>query len=1371
MELVHRRYVAREVLGRGGEGVVVRVRDREAPSRALVAKVLGRGVDAKRIEGEFALLARVRVPGLVRAYDLARDEKTAAPFLVEDFVDGPDAIAWVRDASGDRVRRLSSLLLSVARTLDGLHSAGFLHGDLKPAHVRVAERPFLLDLGAAVSPGFTRAYAAPEVIAGSRSSVASDLYGLGATIFAGATGAPPDGAPLRVHAPWVPPSVADVVDRLLRTHPSDRFTTTRELIGGLAQTADVETSGTTLVGRDREFALISQTISAPGVVYLVGPSGVGKSHLAREVAMRALLAGREVRQLTAVGPQPGLIKFFRGGAWPFEGPSRRALVVVDDLERGSPELALAIEAYRCAADDRDGPTILALSNQSPDGARTIELGPLGGGEIEALCRALDVPAAEIAGAARESEGFPGWLLASRGLVPLTRAAALARMEGASASARSLLAVVALFGGRARVDTCRAIVADAVENELFERGLLERGPSHEAPSFRLSSPALARELAEVFATPELIEHVASCALHEETSAATLLSLASVSTARWELLEAAADRACAAEERDVEIRALTELGPRGDSRRLRRLERLARDTAQTALHERVVGWIEAADDEAMRSLACTRRAEKAARGGDQAAAEDFIARAEAAAAGDEIATAWCEATRGTLALYRAAWPEAEAALSAARARLSTFSAVEREELARLDHNLGVVALYRGDARTAAEAFERSLVTKRALGDLPGVRASLLNLGLACTRLLDFDRAEHVLGEALALARSLGEQVGRAWTLAALAELHVRRRSPREAERFVAEAEACGDAVPQAIRADLTLLRAETALLEGDATRARAALAEIDPALRSSDSLIDGRARTLEARTLLVSLPIDRRKAARTAIEAMRTARSAGMPEIEAQARAVLMEARTIHTQASMSEKDDPEAIVWRAVEALATLDGAESIAIVVARAALESAGAERAFVARVSREQRVIEAWGVDAEGFPLARAEERIPRALVETAVRASGPVHDKSGNGARVAIAHEGNVVIVEHRYLPHAFDRLTEALTRRWATLSRFVRAPKATQPRMVTQEAAPPTHDTTVVPTLESQREFPGILGQSPALRRSLAKLEAALDGDLPVLIVGETGVGKELFARALHDQGPRARAPFVAVNCAAIPDSLFEAELFGHVRGSFTGADRGRGGLAGRAKNGTLFLDEIGELPLARQATLLRVLETRKFRPVGSDEELSLDARIVTATNRDLAREVERGTFRRDLLYRLDVVAIRVPPLRERTGDVALLARHFLTGSTLAADALDALEGHSWPGNVRELSHVMQRLSMLKLPVVERGHLPRELRSSIAPKRPTRVAPVDDERDEVERALAAEAGNITRAAARLGLTRHGLKKRMVRLGMRAARTGSDS
>jgi transcriptional regulator with PAS, ATPase and Fis domain len=225
---------------------------------------------------------------------------------------------------------------------------------------------------------------------------------------------------------------------------------------------------------------------------------------------------------------------------------------------------------------------------------------------------------------------------------------------------------------------------------------------------------------------------------------------------------------------------------------------------------------------------------------------------------------------------------------------------------------------------------------------------------------------------------------------------------------------------------------------------------------------------------------------------------------------------------------------------------------------------------------------------------------------------------------------------------------------------------------------------------------------------------------------------------------------------------------VRGSFTGAERARPGLLARAQGGTLLLDELGELPLQRQASLLRALETRSFRPIGGDEERSFDVRIVAATNRDLTQAVEQGAFRRDLLFRLNVVEIRVPPLRERTPDVALLAEHYLRAAgsraRLAASALAAFDGYAWPGNVRELKHLIERLGALPVTTIERKHLPRALRAANAGPRPTASAP-ELEKKRVARALDSNAGNISRAAKQLGLTRHGLKKKMLRLGLRAA------
>jgi serine/threonine-protein kinase PknK len=247
---------------------------------------------------------------------------------------------------------------------------------------------------------------------------------------------------------------------------------------------------------------------------------------------------------------------------------------------------------------------------------------------------------------------------------------------------------------------------------------------------------------------------------------------------------------------------------------------------------------------------------------------------------------------------------------------------------------------------------------------------------------------------------------------------------------------------------------------------------------------------------------------------------------------------------------------------------------------------------------------------------------------------------------------------------------------------------------------------------------------------------------------------------------------VNCAAIPEALFEAELFGHARGAFTGADRARGGLLAQAEGGTLFLDEIGELSLSRQATLLRVLETRRFRPVGSDEERSCNVRIVAATNRPLEVEVQRGSFRQDLLYRINVIEIRVPPLRERQGDVPRLVRSFLEREnarvSFSADAMSALEAHAWPGNVRELEHQVQRLLTLGLERIGLANLPRAFRQNepaVRPAYPVEAPAARGERAEVERALQQAHGNLTHAARALGITRHGLKKRMLRLGLRAA------
>jgi two-component system nitrogen regulation response regulator GlnG len=300
-----------------------------------------------------------------------------------------------------------------------------------------------------------------------------------------------------------------------------------------------------------------------------------------------------------------------------------------------------------------------------------------------------------------------------------------------------------------------------------------------------------------------------------------------------------------------------------------------------------------------------------------------------------------------------------------------------------------------------------------------------------------------------------------------------------------------------------------------------------------------------------------------------------------------------------------------------------------------------------------------------------------------------------------------------------------------------------------------------------------------------------EMTVLLMGESGTGKELVARAIHANSARARAPFVTVNMAAIPRDLMESELYGHEKGSFTGAVERRPGKFELASGGTLFLDEIGEMPLELQAKLLRVLQEREIDRVGGTRPLPVDVRIVAATNADLARSVEEGRFRRDLYYRLAVVPIRLPPLREREGDVVLLARHFLAKYgeqlkgrplALAKDAEPLLIAHGWPGNVRELQNVIQR-ALLKLAGarVSAKDLAGLLPSATSAERGVAglveavldAPPPEGGRHQaalaaieaplIAAALARTNGNQLRAAELLGMNRNTLRERMRALGMK--------
>jgi two-component system nitrogen regulation response regulator NtrX len=307
--------------------------------------------------------------------------------------------------------------------------------------------------------------------------------------------------------------------------------------------------------------------------------------------------------------------------------------------------------------------------------------------------------------------------------------------------------------------------------------------------------------------------------------------------------------------------------------------------------------------------------------------------------------------------------------------------------------------------------------------------------------------------------------------------------------------------------------------------------------------------------------------------------------------------------------------------------------------------------------------------------------------------------------------------------------------------------------------------------------ILGESvpmKALRQQLT-LMAGTNGR--VLVYGESGVGKELVARALHAMGPRAAQPFVEVNCAAIPEDLIESELFGHRKGSFSGAHDDKIGKFEKADGGTLFLDEVGDMSLKTQAKVMRVLDEQRFEPLGAPGSRQVDVRVIAATNKNLQDEIERGNFREDLFYRLNVIPFQVPPLRERVEDIPLLADHFLKGFTtaygrkpkeLTPEAYHLLQEYHWPGNVRELRNLMERIVIMSPQIrIDARHVPLPRARRPAERAAEGYGSLQEvrsaaERDYILKKLDETSGNVTRAAELLGLERSHLYRKMKALGI---------
>ena len=320
-----------------------------------------------------------------------------------------------------------------------------------------------------------------------------------------------------------------------------------------------------------------------------------------------------------------------------------------------------------------------------------------------------------------------------------------------------------------------------------------------------------------------------------------------------------------------------------------------------------------------------------------------------------------------------------------------------------------------------------------------------------------------------------------------------------------------------------------------------------------------------------------------------------------------------------------------------------------------------------------------------------------------------------------------------------------------------------------------------LERKYVFQGLISRNPTMLEIFGTIENIAKYFSSVLITGETGTGKEVAARAVHGLSPFKDKPLVICDCASIPETLFESELFGYKKGAFTGADRDKHGLFEEADGGTIFLDEIAEIPVAVQAKLLRVLENHEFRPLGGNESVTVDVRVLAATNKDLAEMVRAGTFREDLLHRLNKVTIELPPLRERPEDIPLLVRHFLQIASrsfsknvrgVSREVQKLFLKYNWPGNVRELANVLESAAMLsKKDFVDVANLPKYLRDYVPPEGAVAFAgrghltTLDDlEKDYISYLLKVTKGNLRQTAKILSISRTTLYNKLAKYGLRS-------
>ena len=846
--------------------------------------------------------------------------------------------------------------------------------------------------------------------------------------------------------------------------------------------------------------------------------------------------------------------------------------------------------------------------------------------------------------------------------------------------------------------------------------------------------------------------------------------------------------------------------------------------------------AAEDRSRLGRALALRGMAAQMRGDVAAAALLYAQAsgEARAAGDAHAAAVCDLNQATAHTERGRHGLALIALDRARRDLRALGDVA--ELAAALYNRGNALVALGAVSAARRAADEALARAAARGT-PEMEAWAHVLdGDVARREGDQARAEAAYRRALAIAAQAGLARARLFARITLAEILAEAGRSGAQEELAAAADDGADSSDED-RDRLRLARARVALASGRAEPGLAEeLASAAERGRAAGRLeLAWRAEALAARLSGAEGQVERAAelAARARAELDRI--TADTPEAhrgdlgsdpDAQGLAALeREVRGAPAAASASAIDAPGHL--RRLLALSRRLNSElrlePLLDDVIDTAIELTSAERGFLLLYPPGRRdrleIVVARNIGEEA--LAGAEGRPSRSIAERAAK-SGEVQltvdaafdERFGAAESVAalrlrsvlavpLRQKGRVIgtiYVDHRYRSGAFDseavelaceladiaavaienaRLVEENRRRQEEIDRFNQRLSDDLGRREAEliEVKARLGDDRA----ELRHAYSALVGRSPAMVELLRTLDRLTDSTLPVVLFGESGTGKELVARALHEHGPRRDRAFVAVNCGALPEPLLESELFGHVRGAFTGAERDRRGLFEVADGGTLFLDEIADTSLAMQTRLLRVLQEHEVRRVGDEKTRPVDVRIVAASNRDLDVLVARGDFREDLYYRLNVLPIRVPPLRERVQDIPELAEHILARQagggaprTIARAALTRLSAYAWPGNVRELENELARAAALADGAIEVAHLSAQVAAATPPPaakpprgRELQLKPQVEalERALVEEALRRTAGNQTAAARLLGLSRFGLQKKLRRYGIASA------